>query len=287
MNKDYYGTLGLAKGATAEDIKKAYRKLAQKFHPDKNQGEGAKAAEETFKNVKEAYETLSSPEKRAQYDNPQPQYRDASGGQYHDLNDMLKQMRAHAQSQMIPELVAEVPIHEAYRGFKMKIRINNKEDEVKIPAGIPNMARGHFQTDGGAPVFVTIRFTPSSFTVKSVNEAMQQIAPNGSLTGVIDTGVVELSLDVDALDLLLGTWVTVKDILGDTYSVRIPAGFNIHQRLKVKGKGYSNWSLAKNEAGWRADMFIKIVPIFKPQSELDFEKVKTLYEALKPKEAAE
>ncbi|HEY4082700.1 MAG TPA: molecular chaperone DnaJ [Burkholderiaceae bacterium] len=66
--RDYYEVLGLAKNASEEDIKKAYRKLAMKHHPDRNQGEGAKAAEEKFKEGKEAYEMLSDGQKRAAYD---------------------------------------------------------------------------------------------------------------------------------------------------------------------------------------------------------------------------
>src|SRR5437868_4244404 len=66
--RDYYEILGLAKNATEDDIKKAYRKLAMKHHPDRNQGDGAKKAEEQFKEAKEAYEMLSDPQKRAAYD---------------------------------------------------------------------------------------------------------------------------------------------------------------------------------------------------------------------------
>ena len=66
--KDYYETLGVPKNASEEDIKKAYRKLAMKHHPDRNQGESGKASEDKFKEAKEAYEMLSDAQKRAAYD---------------------------------------------------------------------------------------------------------------------------------------------------------------------------------------------------------------------------
>src|SRR6186713_3479625 len=66
--KDYYDTLGVPKNASDEDIKKAYRKLAMKHHPDRNQGDASTAAEVKFKEAKEAYEMLSDAPKRAAYD---------------------------------------------------------------------------------------------------------------------------------------------------------------------------------------------------------------------------
>jgi molecular chaperone DnaJ len=66
--KDYYDVLGVPKNASEEEIKKSYRKMAMKHHPDRNQGDDSKVAEEKFKEAKEAYEMLSDAQKRAAYD---------------------------------------------------------------------------------------------------------------------------------------------------------------------------------------------------------------------------
>ncbi len=95
QKRDYYEILGITKGADADTIKKAYRKLAMQFHPDRNPGD--KAAEDKFKEAAEAYEVLSSPEKKQRYDQFGHQAFGAGGGGgfggggFHDMNDIFSQ----------------------------------------------------------------------------------------------------------------------------------------------------------------------------------------------------
>jgi molecular chaperone DnaJ len=95
--RDYYEVLGVARGATEDEIKKAYRKLAVKWHPDKNPGD--KSAEEKFKELGQAYEALSDPQKRAAYDQYghaafDPRARASSGfvGGFHDPMDIFREV---------------------------------------------------------------------------------------------------------------------------------------------------------------------------------------------------
>jgi len=70
MKPDYYKILGVNRNSSADEIKKAYRKLALKYHPDKSGGDPE--SEKKFKEIAEAYETLSNPKKKSEYDNPNP-----------------------------------------------------------------------------------------------------------------------------------------------------------------------------------------------------------------------
>ena len=169
--KDYYATLGVGKTAGAEDIKKAYRRLARKYHPDVSKEKDAK---EKFQDVSEAYETLKDPEKRAAYDQlgsfrpgqdfrPPPDWEQQfshGGGGFSfddiDLADLFAGLRggagargfgggrgAHARRDVpIPgedfEVAAEISLDQAYRGTMLELNLQIPEyDEhgrlVRVP----------------------------------------------------------------------------------------------------------------------------------------------------------
>ncbi|KJJ85587.1 molecular chaperone DnaJ [Candidatus Omnitrophus magneticus] len=91
MAKDYYSLLEVSNDANQEEIKKAYRKLAVKYHPDKNPGD--KQAEDTFKEISQAYEVLSNPEKRRLYDQyGESAFQGGSGAGFHDPFDIFREV---------------------------------------------------------------------------------------------------------------------------------------------------------------------------------------------------
>jgi len=141
---DNYAILGVAKNATPDEIKKAYRKLASQHHPDKG-GDKAK-----FQEIQSAYDVLSDPEKRKQYDNPQPQ--GFPGGDFHwnvhgmDLNDIFGQMfgqqmgGGRRNGRQVFRTRIDVSLHEAYNGINKILELGTqtgkKTIDIKIPPGI-------------------------------------------------------------------------------------------------------------------------------------------------------
>ena len=184
--KDYYAILGVQRNASSEEIKKAYRKLAHKYHPDVSKDP---AGEEKFKEVAEAYETLTSPEKRAAYDQlgthrpgqdfqPPPDWGKQYGdGQFSfegvDLADLFAGLAAgrHRPGQQtgqirMPgqdyEVTAHISLEEAYRGTEVELNLTVPEHDevgflrrvprtfkVRIPQGATNGQRLRLPGRGG------------------------------------------------------------------------------------------------------------------------------------------
>lgn len=110
MKMSHYDTLGVPKGATKDEIKKAYRKLAMKEHPDKG------GDPEKFKKISEAYEVLSDDEKRSQYDNPQPEMFDF-------FNQMFNHQRPTKRKMGDIMKEVEIPLSKAVQGTELKFKI--------------------------------------------------------------------------------------------------------------------------------------------------------------------
>jgi len=138
--KDYYKTLGVNKDASQDDIKKAFRKLARKYHPDLNPGD--KASEEKFKEVNEAYAVLSDPDKRAQYDSAGTTFEQFGGfggpggfggfgaGETFDFSDIFgdifgtrAEVSRHARGEDIL-MGIELSLEDAFKGITSSITVN-------------------------------------------------------------------------------------------------------------------------------------------------------------------
>lgn len=203
MKKDYYEILGVSKSASADDVKKAYRKLAREHHPDMVKDGDKKQAEERFKEINEAYQVLGDAEKRKMYDqfghagpagfNPQggtggPQgqwgpftYTYSSGGnmgfdpfdifeEFFGFRGFNGQRKPHKGKNLYYEM--RVDFVDAIKGAEREVNIESGKMKIKIPKGVRDGTELRFEGKGlegpqGAPhgdLFITLRVpTPKGF----------------------------------------------------------------------------------------------------------------------------
>jgi curved DNA-binding protein len=246
--KDYYGSLGVARGADAEEIKRAYRKQARKYHPDVSK---EKNAEEKFKEVQEAYEVLRDSEKRAAYDQlgrdyrPGQQFRPppdweqryaqtgAGAQRFSDINgfsDFFSSLfgggagagfgqQAEAEGGQI-----EVSIEEAYAGTRRRVTIHEsgraRQVDVQIPAGV---------SDGQA-----LRIGTAGARGTLIMRVKLRAHPIFSLQG----RDVQVELPLAPWEAAMGAKIAVPT-LGGTVELTIPAGAQTGQKLRLRGRGFS------------------------------------------------
>lgn len=264
MPSDYYDTLGLAKGASDEDIKKAYRKLARQYHPDRNPGD--KQAEARFKEVQEAYDILSDKDKRTQYDRfgrvgpgPGDGARGPGGFEFHwggpgEAQQMDPQEAAELFRNFFgggagpfgredafggrggrgrrkappPEAEADVavPFVTAATGGPLNIQVDGKEISVKIPPGVEEgkILRLQGQGPGGGDLLLKLRIQPHPYFRREGNNV-----------------VLEAPLAIS--EAVLGTTIEVPALDGTRLNVKVPPGASSGARLRVRGKGIAGGDL--------------------------------------------
>lgn len=269
--KDYYQTLGLKKGATSEEIKRAYRKLAVKYHPDKNPGD--KSAEEKFKEINEAYAVLSDPQKKAQYDqfgstdfHRRFSQEDIFRG--FDVGDIFKDLgfgtddifsrifgsenfqqgsRFRGRKRRGEDFNTDLHIsfREAAQGVEKRVAFmrNGVREElsVKVPAGIANDAKLRVAGKGGkgaeggpsGDLYLIVKIGSDPVFTREDND-------------IIVERVIRFS------EAALGTSLEVPTLEGEK-RIKIPAGIQPGTKIRLKGFGFPQ--LGKNTRG---DLFVRI-----------------------------
>lgn len=267
---DYYETLGLSKGASESEIKKAYRKLALKYHPDRNAGDAG--AEETFKKISEAYAVLSDPEKKRQYDtfgsaNFHQRYSSDDIFRGTDFNSIFNefnfgggfenifgsmfgggghQHRRAPQKGRDIQYSIDVGFEEAFSGSErfVSFRTQNgqsRELKVKIPAGIKDQGKlritgkGHPSMHGGQNGDLYI----------IVNVAEHPVYQRNGQN-------IEMELPLKISEALLGTSREISTLDGSR-KIKIPSMVKPGTKMRLKGLGFPSTS-----AGSRGDLYATI-----------------------------
>jgi len=240
--KDYYDVLGVTRGADADAVKRAYRKLARKYHPDVSK---ERNAESKFKEVQEAYEVLRDPEKRAAYDQLGRDYRTGqqfrpppdwsqrfgqSGSQRSsDLNgfsDFFSSLFGGAAGGPPPEADAgylDVTVEEAFAGTKRRVTLNEggraRSVDVQIPAGVgEGQSLRIAGTGGSASLIFRIRLRSHPLYVPQGKDVL-------------------IELPLAPWEAALGAKVAVPT-LGGTVELTVPAGAQSGQKLRLRGRGF-------------------------------------------------
>ena len=265
MINDYYQVLGVKRGASEKDLRRSYRKLARKYHPDVNHGD--KSAEDKFKKVNHAYEVLSDPEKRRKYDQHGENWEQASqmedavrgtgfSGAPSDIGDIFgkggggfdsvleglfgktRGQRRTMRGQNIEYKVA-ISLEEAFSGCIRKIQMQAEDPmEIKIPPGVKTGSRVRIHGEG--------RPSPTG-------------GPRGDLYLVVKVQAhktfdrkgnnLHINVNIPLEDAILGSEVTIPTISKKNIALKIPPLTQNGMPFKLSGLGMPKLKGGKTEKG--------------------------------------
>ena len=279
-DKEYYKILGVKKDATQEEIKKAYRKMAMKYHPD--HAEGDKASEEKFKKISEAYAVLSDPEKRKQYDTFgsegfQQRYSQEDIFRNFDFSDIFKEFGFGGQfgqgrgggvrftfgggqspfegfrGQQRPvrgnDLIYEMPltiaevIHGAQKNVSFKKGAQSENLTVKIPKGMVTGKRLRLAGKGEASPYGG---PAGDLYIKSY------IVDHPDFT--IKDHDLYLTREIRLSEALLGTSLEVPTPRGETKKLKIPTGTRHKTQMRLTGYGLPVMNSTR-----KGDLYVQIL----------------------------
>ena len=213
---DPYKVLGVDRSATPEDIKNSYRKLASKHHPDRPGGDTV-----TFQQIQAAYDILSNPERKQEYDNPQPQYR-AYSGSSNPFQDMINEFMRQTQ-QRVYTITIFVTLEQSINGAVENVHINTPQGpkliQLNIPAGIGDGQQIRYDgilPDG--PLQVIFRYHQHPKFERHGNNLYSKH-------------------EINMLELLIGTTITVVDVYGTSIEITIPPMTKPESKFRLAGKG--------------------------------------------------
>lgn len=282
---DPYQVLGLARGASDEEVARAYKRLAMQFHPDRNPGN--KAAEERFKDINAARDAIkagaAAPPGRGPHPNDPhggdwffdfgghgPAGAGRPGNGYPGFDDILAALHAQAHRRNRDVTVeCRISLEDAFAGTEVNVQLRGavgfRTLAVRVPAGVDDGNRVRVAQAGDQTVssmvpgdlYLVVRVLPHA-----------RFARQGRL--------LHTMAEVDVFDLLIGGAVQVEGIDGSRFEVAVPPGFDPAQPLRAAGHGMP----APNGTEGRGDLLVTVRPRFPLLSEAQRDLVKRAKECM-------
>lgn len=289
MNKSLYETLGVSADASTDEIKKAYRRLARKYHPDINK---EPEAEEKFKEINAAYEILSDAEKKSQYDRfgdnmfGGQNFGDFARSQYGagvDLDEILKNMFGGAggfggfsgghsgfggfgggfeqQVDLDVRSNITIPLATAVLGGKHSISLNGETFDIKIPSGIKNNET------------LRVRGKGKNYQGQK-GDLLLRVIVAGDANYTVEGSRLYKTTDIPLKTAMFGGKVEVESFL-KTFTLKIPKNTKNGQKFRVKELGMTD-----RKTGQRDDLYVVVNIIIPSVDKLDSELAKIMEEKL-------